>query len=80
MLTTVRPTIHLLGVRRVSTIRNRAPRFIRRAADHTISASVMAAERAKLKFDTMSEPLITDEERASILAPRRQWAGRCCWR
>jgi ubiquinone/menaquinone biosynthesis C-methylase UbiE len=60
-LTTVHPTMHLLGVRARFNDPETGRKVYPKSYVHTISAFVMAAERAGLRFDEMSEHLITDE-------------------
>lgn len=61
VLTTVHPTMHLLGVRARFNDPESGGKVYPKSYDHTISAFVMAAEHAGLHFDEMSEHLITDE-------------------
>jgi ubiquinone/menaquinone biosynthesis C-methylase UbiE len=61
VLTAVHPTMHLLGVRARFNDPESGAKVYPKSYDHTIPEFVMAAERAKLKFDAMSEHLVTDE-------------------
>jgi ubiquinone/menaquinone biosynthesis C-methylase UbiE len=61
VLTTVHPTMHLLGVRARFNDPETGRKVYPKSYDHTISAFVMAAERAGLRFDEISEHLITEE-------------------
>ncbi len=60
-LTSAHPTMHLLGVRARFNDPETGRKVYPKSYDHTISAFVMAAERAGLRFDEMTEHLITDE-------------------
>jgi ubiquinone/menaquinone biosynthesis C-methylase UbiE len=60
-LTTVHPTMHLLGVRARFNDPESGGKIYPKSYFHTISGFVMAAERAGLRFDEISEHLITDE-------------------
>jgi hypothetical protein len=59
-VTTVHPTMDLLGVRARFNDPESGGKVYPKSYDHTISAFVMAAEHAGLHFDEMSEHLITD--------------------
>jgi ubiquinone/menaquinone biosynthesis C-methylase UbiE len=61
VLTTVHPTMHLLGVRARFNDPKSGGKVYPKSYDHTIAEFVMAAERAGLRFHEMSEHLITDE-------------------
>jgi hypothetical protein len=60
-LTTAHPTMHLLGVRARFNDLETGRKIYPKSYDHTVSAFVMAAERAGLRFDEMSEHLITEK-------------------
>ena len=61
VLTTVHPTMHLLGVRARFNDEESGTKVYPKSYDHTISEFVIAAERARLRFDEMSEHIITEE-------------------
>ena len=61
VLTTVHPTMHLLGVRARFNDSATERKIYPKSYDHGISAFVMAVERAGLRFDEMSEHFITEE-------------------
>jgi 2-polyprenyl-3-methyl-5-hydroxy-6-metoxy-1,4-benzoquinol methylase len=60
-LTTVHPTMHLLGVRARFNDPESGGKVYPKSYDHSISAFVLAADRAGLRFDEISEHLITDQ-------------------
>jgi ubiquinone/menaquinone biosynthesis C-methylase UbiE len=60
VLTTVHPTMHLVGVRARFNDPQSGAKIYPRSHDHTISAFVMATERAELKFEEMTEHPISD--------------------
>jgi ubiquinone/menaquinone biosynthesis C-methylase UbiE len=60
-LTTVHPTMHLLGVHARFNDPELSAKIYPKSYDHMISTFVMAAGRAGLRFDTMTEHLITEE-------------------
>jgi ubiquinone/menaquinone biosynthesis C-methylase UbiE len=57
-LTSVHPTMHLLGVRARFNDPETGRKVYPKSYDHTISEFVIAAERAGLRFDEMSEHLV----------------------
>ena len=61
VLTTVHPTMHLLGVRARFNDPESGAKVYPKSYDHTISAFVMGAERAGLRFAEMCERVITEE-------------------
>jgi ubiquinone/menaquinone biosynthesis C-methylase UbiE len=61
VLTTVHPTMQLLGARPRFNDPESGAKVYPKSYVHTISAFAMAAQRAGLRFDSMTEHLITDE-------------------